>query len=162
MLLLEEMEGNFGLDLEWERDIEKMDCVNDVDMNAVLSCIKDLAVEDVLWASIAAIEREGIDPFDTKISDNLLFNEGSDMEQSLPVLYTEGKYEFNKKLDFEDNLGLSDSFEEENKMMVPLDPLDKPTCSEESSTSEGIWPLTGKDILLTSIAIERGDNNLFQ
>jgi hypothetical protein len=46
-------------------------------------------------------------------------------------------------------------------MMVPVDTLDEPTCSEESSTSEEKWPLTGKDILLTSIAIEREDTKLF-
>jgi hypothetical protein len=58
------MEGSlFGLDLDWEGEVDNMDWTAVAD-DEILSCIEDFSGEDILWASVA-IEREGINLFDS-------------------------------------------------------------------------------------------------
>ena len=124
------MEGSIELDLGWEREIDVMDLVGyNEDSNSLLNCIKDLASEDLLWAS-TTIEWEGTTFFDTELLDNWSSNEDSDFTNS------EGKYELNNAFDLKDILGANSSFEEE-RMPAMNQQLDKPTCygpEEDPST----------------------------
>ena len=138
------MEGSsFGLDLDWEGEIDNRDWPK-VDDNEILSCIEDFSGEDIIWASVA-IEREGINLFDSKVLDFLSSNEDADHEKSLAILFKAeaGEYEWNNDFDFtKDILGAKEgdkgSIEEENKKMPSVDPLDEPSCSEDSTE----WPST--------------------
>jgi len=138
------MEGSlFGLDLDWEGEIDNMDWP-EVDDNEILSCIEDFSGEDILLASVA-IEREGINFFDSKVLDFLSSNEDADHEKLLAVLFKaeEGECELNNDFDFTGEIlgaeeGDKGNFDEENKKMPSVDPLDKPSCSEDSTE----WPST--------------------
>ena len=127
------MEGSsFRLDLDWEGEIDNRDWPK-VDDNEILRCIEDFSGEDILWASVA-IEREGINLFDSKVLDFLLSNEDADLiEKSLAALFKaeEGKNVLNNDFEFtEDILGAARDFEEE------INPLDEPTLSGDSTQ----WP----------------------
>ena len=127
------MEGSlFGLDLDWEGEVDNMDWTAVAD-DEILSCIEDFSGEDILWASVA-IEREGINLFDSKVLDFLLSNEDADLiEKSLAALFKaeEGKNVLNNDFEFtEDILGATRDFEEE------INPLDEPTLSGDSTQ----WP----------------------
>jgi hypothetical protein len=129
------MEGSlFGLDLDWEGEVDNLDWTA-ADDDEILSCIEDFSGEDILWASVA-IEREGINLFDSKVLDFLLSNEDADLiEKSLAALFKaeEGKNVLNNDFEFtEDILGAARDFEEE------INPLDEPSCSEDSTE----WPST--------------------
>ena len=93
------MEGSlFGLDLDWEGEVDNMDWTAVAD-DEILSCIEDFSGEDILWASVA-IEREGINLFDSKVLDFLLSNEDADLiEKSFAALFKaeEGKNVLNNE-----------------------------------------------------------------
>jgi len=135
-----EMESNdssLDLDLELEREIYKMD---NKDVNLVLSCIYDLAGEDIHWAS-EAIERDGTNLFNTKFLDCLSSNQDSNLGQSLAILYAAEGKNINE-LDFEDITGVSGFGEDGDKKNMTVDQQDEPTCSGESSQYDEKWPST--------------------
>ena len=135
-----EMESNdfslgLDLDLELEREINKMD---NKDVNLVLSCIYDLAGEDIHWAS-EAIERDGINLFNTKFLDCLSSNyEDSDLGQSLAILYAAEGKNINKL----DLIGVIGFGEDGDKEKMVVDQQEEATCSGESSQYDEKWPST--------------------
>ena len=120
------MEGSIELDLGWEREIHVMDLVGYYeDNNSVLSCIEDLASEDLLWAS-TTIEREGTTMFDTKLLDHWSSNVDHGFTTS------KGKYKINNEIGIEDILlGSESGYWEESNMSTG----DEPISSGDSTQS---------------------------
>ena len=119
------MEDIVELVLDWEREMEmdNIDWVDEDITSVLLNCIEGLADEDIDLVS-TAIEREGIHLFDDQFLSSLWPFEYSHQ--------SEGKYQVNNELDFEDFLG---DFGEEHQKM-PVDPLDVSSCFGESTK----WP----------------------